>query len=215
MYPDIKNYLKDIKRESCEVYSNGKVQWDIYEFGNKLGSWKGFRRCVATSLSRECDGQGILDLSGPDSIIYTNIGTNFKADETLKNIGLDELFEAKSIVQLSHARGADELIHRSLKELATTESLPFKIFDLNKAYYHLLAISHFLYETYKEDICFDSIDIRCYPNTFRRALIDFAGEVVKGARNITLRVSAAMQETYDIKKLWRRCINPPVPILMT
>ncbi|QZT36684.1 IS1380 family transposase [Halosquirtibacter xylanolyticus] len=210
MYKDITSELEHIKRGDCEKYTNGTLQWDLYDFGNKLKSWSKFWRCIATSLSREEDGQRVLDLSGPDNLIYTNIGKNKISDERLKKADMSDILTAKGIVQLSHHRGADELIHRSLKELATTESLPFKKFNQNKVYYYILAMSHSLFEAYKNDISYDKISAKAYPNTFRRKLIDFAGEIVEGGRNTTLRIAKEVQEEFEIKELWERCLKPPI-----
>jgi hypothetical protein len=39
----------------------------------------------------------------------------------------EKYFEAAAIVRLSHARGVDELVHRSLKELATENNCPSRL----------------------------------------------------------------------------------------
>ena len=56
-----------------------------------------------------------------DTLIYINFGNNKIADKRLRDSGGEHLFETSAIVHLSHKRGADELIHRSIKELATKE----------------------------------------------------------------------------------------------
>jgi hypothetical protein len=48
--------------------------------------------------------------------------------------GGSQYFEAVTIVRRSHQRGADELIHRSIKEPATKEQLHFKSMGMNRAY---------------------------------------------------------------------------------
>ena len=117
--------------------------WKYVEFGSKLSSWKQFRRCIFTKLHMDQKGQYILDIEKPDSIIYTNIGMSQEADVKLRVAGGQKNFETENIIALSHQRGADELIHRSIKELATKEQLPFKSFGMNRVYYFLLVISHF------------------------------------------------------------------------
>ena len=160
-----------------------------------------------------CDSQGQYLLGfddKADSLIYTNIGNNKIADARLKAAGGDNLFETDAIIQLSHKRGADELIHRSLKELATKEQLPFKKFGMNRAYYFLLVISHFILEAYKRDVTADVIPIGVYPNTFRRRLVDFAAMITYGGRSITLKVTREIYETFKLENLWQRCQSPPI-----
>jgi len=145
----------------------------------------------------------------PDSIIYTNIGNCPAADEKLRAIGGDEWFKAETIIIKSHQRGADELIHRSLKELATKEQLPFKAFGMNRAYYFMLVFTHFLFEAYKQDVTAEVIPVTVYPNTFRRKIIDFAVKITSRARNIVLNVTKSIYETINIEELWKRCQSPP------
>jgi hypothetical protein len=110
---------------------------------------------------------------------------------------------------MSHQRGADELIHRSIKELATKEQLPFKSFGMNRAYYFMLVITHFFFEAYKQDVTADVVPITTYPNTFRRKLIDFAAKITSGARSIKLNVSRTIYEAININQIWERCQSPP------
>jgi len=81
---------------------------------------------------------------------------------------------------------SDELIHRSIKELATKEQLPFQHIEMNRAYYYLLAVSHFLFESYKRDVTYQVLPINSNPNTFRRRLIDFAVKIVSHYGEIIL-----------------------------
>ena len=209
IYDDIKEYVREIPQENYDEISKNKAIWNYVEFGNKLGSWSKFRRCIFTKLQRDGNGQYVMDFGKPDNVIYTNIGLSKKADERLRKAGGEHYFEAKTIIQESHKRGADELIHRSVKEMATKEQLPFKSFGMNRAYYFLLVITHFLFEAYKQDVTADVMPITVYPNTFRRKLIDFAAKITSGAGSITLRVTKTIYETIDIVDLWKRCKSPP------
>lgn len=119
-------------------------------------------------------------------------------------------FEAETIISLTHERGADELIHRSVKELATKEQLPFQSFGMNRAYYYLLVIVHFMFECYKRDITPDVIPVTAYPNTFRRKLIDFAVKITSRSRYIIMNVTRTIFETIQIDVLWKRCQSPPI-----
>ena len=118
--------------------------------------------------------------------------------------------QKKNIIELSHSRGADELIHRSIKELATKEQLPFKSIGMNQTYYFLLIISHFIFETYKRDVTKDVIAVTSYPNTFRRKIIDFAAKITSGSGYVILNVPRAIYETFNIDKLWEKCQSPPI-----
>jgi len=209
IYTDVKEYVKDIPSQNFCSFKKNKAVWGYVEFGNKLKSWKKFRRCIFTKLNCDESGQYVLDFSKPDNVIYTNIGNCKKADDKLRAAGGDSYFFTESIIQISHSRGADELIHRSIKELATKEQLPFKSFGMNRAYYFMLVITHFIFEAYKQDVTVDIVPITTYPNTFRRKLIDFAAKITLGSRSIKLNVSRTIHETINFKELWERCQSPP------
>jgi len=151
----------------------------------------------------------VLDFARPDTIFYTNIGQDSAITEQLINAEQGELLTADSIITLAHKRGKDELIHRSIKELATKEQLPFKNMEMNRAYYYLLAISHFLFESYKRDVAYTVLPIESYPNTFRRKLIDFAVKIVSHSGQIILNVTSDINERLKVIELWRLCKNPP------
>ena len=209
IYTDIKEYVKELEPTGFGQFSKNKAIWKYTEFGNKLKSWTRFRRCIFTKLHLDQNDQYLLDIGKPDSIIYTNIGACQEADEKLIAANGQKYFETENIIALSHQRGADELIHRSIKELATKEQLPFKSFGMNRAYYYMLVISHFIFETYKRDITPDIIPITAYPNTFRRILIDFAAKITTRARNIVLNVTKTVYETINIEQIWEKCQSPP------
>lgn len=207
-YGDIKEYLSKTKTEDYKKYKGNGV-WSYIEFGNILKSWNKFRRCIYTTMNEGEDGQFMFEFARPDNLIYTNIGQDPKLNQALKKAGRKDLLEAESIIGLSHQRGKDELIHRSLKELATKEQLPFKSIEMNRGFYYLLVISHFLFESYKRDITDNVIPVTVYPNRFRRELIDFAAKIVSHSGEIILKVSNAIRESIKIFELWERCQSPP------
>lgn len=209
IYNDIKEYVGQIPVEDFGEFRKNKAVWKYTEFGNKLKSWTKFRRCIFTSMSTDQEGQYLLEFNKPDSIIYTNIGTCKQADDKLRAAGGEHYFESQTILQKSHERGADELIHRSLKEFATKEQLPFQSFGMNRAYYFMLVITHFLYEAFKEDVTVNVIPITSYPNTFRRIMIDFAAKITSGAGYIKLNVTKTIYNTLNIIDLWEKCQSPP------
>ena len=209
LYKDIKEYIHELPNEGYRELRKNKATWKFLEFGNKLKSWKRFRRCIFTKLTMDQNGQYLLGLSRPDSVISTNIGMCKQADELLLAAGGEKYFEAKTIISLSHDRGADELIHRSIKELATKEQLPFKSFGMNRSYYYLLVIVHFMFECYKRDVSPDVVPVTAYPNTFRRKLIDFAVKITSRSRYIIMNVTRTIFENIQIDILWKRCQSPP------
>lgn len=212
IYKDVKEYAELYPSEAYGELTKNKAVWKFFEFASKRGTWKRYRRSIFTTLSCDEFGQYVLDLKGnkTDNLIFTNIGTNPEADRRLRTAGGEEYFEAKNIIELSHSRGADELIHRSIKELATKEQLPFKNMGMNRTYYFLLVISHFIFETYKRDVTKDVIAVTSYPNTFRRKVIDFAAKITSGSGYVILNVPRTIYETFNFEKLWKNCQSPPI-----
>ncbi len=209
MYKDIKNYLNQIPNSAYRNFNKNGF-WSYIEFGNQLKSWKRFRRVIFTTLGTDENGQFCLDFVKTDMLIYTNLDVDKQMTEQLIKAGGKYLLSAESIIQQAHQRGADELIHRSIKELALKEQLPFKKKEMNRGYYYFLAFSHFLFECFKRDVSYDVLPITSYPNTFRRQLIDFAAKVVTGGREIKLKVMSAIYNKINILELWVRCQSPPV-----
>ena len=82
--------------------------------------------------------------------------------------------------------------------------------EMNRAYYYLLVISHFLFESYKRDVTKEVFSIESYPNTFRRQLIDFAVKIVAHGGEIILNVTNEISERLNIFNLWARCQSPPL-----
>jgi hypothetical protein len=209
IYADVKEYAQEFTEDAFGKIKKNKAIWNFVEFGNKLKSWNKFRRCILTKLKRDENGQYVIGFEKPDSLIYTNIGMNKEMDDKLIAAGGERYFQPETIIQKSHERGAYELIHRSIKEFATKEQMPFKSLDMNRSYYFMLVITHFIFETYKRDVTQDVIPITAYPNTFRRKLIDFAAKLISHARDFKLCVNKYIYESINIVKLWQRCQSPP------
>ncbi len=212
IYNDVREYAELLPEEQYNELSKGKAIWKYFEFASKRDTWKRFRRSIFTTISCDEKGQYVIGLGNKktDNLIYSNIGTNSVADTRLKEAGGEKYFKAENIITLSHQRGADELIHRSIKELATKEQLPFKRMGMNRAYYFLMVISHFIYETYKRDVTNDVIPITSYPNTFRRKIIDFATKITSGSGYIILNVPRTVFDNFKINDLWKKCQSPPI-----
>lgn len=212
IYKDIREYAELLPSEQYSELSKDKSIWKYFEFASKLGTWKRFRRSIFTTLSCDENGQYVIGLGNKrtDNLIFTNIGTNTIADAKLEAVAGNEYFKAENIVSISHQRGADELIHRSIKELATKEQLPFKRMGMNRAYYFLMVISHFIFETYKRDVTYQVISINSYPNTFRRKIIDFATKITSSSGYIILNVPKTIFDNFKINDLWKKCQSPPI-----
>lgn len=210
-YDDLKEYAGRIPPGAYQTLLKGNQSWQFVEFGNRLKSWQKFRRCIFTTLETEVDGQLNLEFAKTDSFIYTNLGVEDELTEKLIGAGGQHYLTPQGIIELNHGRGKGELTHRSLKEFATKEQLPFERFGMNRAYYYFLVISHFLYEAFKRDALEDIIPACCYPNTFRRRLIDFAAKIVTTGGHIILKVTQCVFEGLQLKLLWQR-VNIPEPI---
>ncbi len=211
VYEDIKQYVKGLAAEAFRSY---KQTWTFVEFGNRLKSWNTFRRCIFTSQETEEDGQIAFEFARPDSVIYTNIGQNKELDDKLVRAAGDDWLTAEKIIELDHSRGKSELVHRSEKEFAGREQLPFKRFGMNRAFYYFMLASHFLFEAYKRDVACDVMPIAAYPNTFRRTMIDFAAKIVSTGGAVILKVTQTVYEVLKLSDLWRS-IDEIEPVFVT
>jgi len=208
MYPDIKSDLGKTDEGSYSEFKKNKTVWRYIELGHKLKSWISYRRCIITKLQTDDKGQFILDFCKPDSAIYTNFCNCTVADQRLQRCDGEKYFNTQTIIETSNQQDADELIHPSIKELAVKEQLPFEKLGMNRAYYFILANTHFLYESFKEDISHDVVPIASYPNTFRRKMIDFVAKFTSKARSTILNVSQHIHDQLNLAELWRRCQCP-------
>lgn len=229
-YGDTKPHINGLKQANLEImdqkrehpadnkdskllfneFKTGDTLWQYIEFGSCLQSWTKFRRCIYTQQASDENGQLLLDFHKSDNLIYTNIGNDPALNQQLKTAGYGKYLQAEEIIKLSHSKGKDELIHRSIKDFATKEQLPFKKFYKNAAYYYIMIIAHFLFEAYKTDVTSEVVPIKSYPTTFRRKLIDFAVKIVSHGRQIILQVNRDTCNNLNIRDIWARCQKPPV-----
>ncbi len=195
--------------EPLSVYDNGKNAWGFTEFRSRLDSWNmiGSLRTIFTTLLDDNSTECTIDFTKPDSVLYTNIGVDEKLTRQLCESGNEKYLKTEEIIELAHSRGALELNHRSLKDLMTSESLPFKRFGMNSAYYYIMLIAHFIFETYKEDMeeNIREISSTMYPTTFRRVAIDFAVKFCKTGGKIILKVTEHIAKSLQISLLWKQC----------
>jgi hypothetical protein len=149
-----------------------------------------------------------LDYVRPLSILYTNLGMGQTIDQRLAAAGQQHHLAAEGIIAGYHGRGADELVHRGLKDFGF-EELPFLRFAPNAALYYTMLVAFFLFECFKEDVCGEVIPVEAYATTLRRRLIDVAAKIVRHAGQIILKVAAAAMEQLQFAALWVRSNAPP------
>jgi hypothetical protein len=208
IYEDVKRHVQASERLHWGRYQRGKQMWDFVEFGSRRERWKKFRRAVFCR-PLESNGQMLLEFVRPVSVLYTNLGMGFPIDQQLRDAGYGHLLNTESIIGSAHGRGADELVHRALKDFGS-QVLPFKRFAPNAAFYYTLLVAFFLYECFKEDVCGGVVPLEAYPTTLRRKVIDVAAKIVRTSGKIILKVASAAWDFLGFDKLWNKCAHPPV-----
>jgi hypothetical protein len=208
LYDDITIFAARVPVAGWSEFHGSDKVWRYFEFGDRRGSWDKSRRAFYTQPLTE-DGQWLLEFARPDTVIYTNLGMGGEIDTLLEAAGLREWTGAEQVIRLHHSRGADELVHRALKEFGT-ETLPFKRFAPNAAYYYIMALAFFLYECFKEDVTEPVVPVVSYATTLRRKVIDFAAKIVRTGGQTVLKVTKATWNQLDIARLWERSQCPPV-----
>jgi hypothetical protein len=208
IYDDIKSRVRATERVHWGRYTKGKKAWDYLEFGSRRESWSKFRKAIFCR-PMDCNGQLLLEFARPETVLYTNPGMGFKVDEQFQTAGFAHRLGTESVIEFAHGRGADELVHRALKEFAS-ETLPFKRFSRNAAFYHTLLVAFLLYEAFKEDVCSEAIPIESYPTTLRRKVLDIAGKIVRTSGKIILKITEVVWTCLHFEKLWNRSAHPPV-----
>src|SRR2546427_3105431 len=194
----IKEQVAAIGEKEWNVYDNGRQKWSYAGFQYRCDKWENAYRALYTRP--KYDGQqGLLEFARPDNIIVTNLSSADLNDECL--------------IYYHHQRGADELPHRGLKEFGS-EQMPFKRFGANQAFYYVMVIAFFLFETFKEDNLEDILPISSYATTVRRQLVDIAAKIVRTGGAVMLKVPKAIMERLKLDTLWTRCRQAP-PVLAT
>ena len=212
IYKDIAQYLAEVPRQQLQECQKDRNIWEYCEFGNRRGSWKRFRRAIYTKPVTDEQGQGIFEFARPETIIYTNLGTNRNVTTAFSNAlgSVEAAISPQLIINTYHLRARDELVNRAFKEFGT-EHLPFKRFASNAAYYYLMVIGFFLFETFKRDMDSPVIPVTWYPTTFRRRCLDIAGKIVRTAGRTVLKITATAQGNLQFQELWKRSVAiPPI-----
>ena len=207
-YPDVQTMADSLGPEEFASYSNGQACWRYAEWFNCRSSWHQFRRLIYLETEREPEGQQVLAFARRPSVLYTNLSPYWVRRSSACREVLQPYLEGEAIVRLYHGRGADELVHRALKDFGF-EELPMKRFEANTAVYYLLLISFFLMETFKEDVARGVVPAGSYARRLRRRLIDVAGKIVRSSRQVILRVTTAVWNGLNWQRLWQRAAKPP------
>jgi hypothetical protein len=210
---EVVEYARQAQASSWGSYRNRQQEWQYLEFGHRCGSWKRMRRFVYTRPVYENE-QRLLEFARPDTVIVTNLGRGEAIDRALQDAGLGDWSEPARIIELYHQRGADELVFRALKEFAS-ETLPFRSFSANSAFYHTMLVAFFLFESFKEDVAAPVVPVTAYATRVRRTLVDFAGKIVRTAGRTILKVAGAAFQQLKLRELWERSGSPPPFVWIT
>ncbi len=213
MYDDIKQYIEETPDDAFSEYKIGKRLWFFHDFKDRRKSWATSYRCIYTKpINDEC-GQIILDFERPESLIYTNLTMDNKVSRDLMKVRNIETIEPESIIKAYHDRARDELVNRAFKDFGT-ERLPFKRFSANSAFYYVMVIAFFMFESFKADMEMESIPVSWYPSTFRRRFIDSAGKIVRSGRKIILKTTGIFFDLFSLPDLWTKTASvDPVLII--
>lgn len=205
MYQDIKIYVEELPDEAFYEFSKGKNAWIYCDFANKRKSWQRFWRTIYFKPVSDDTGQFIFEYARPETVIYTNLGmSNTITNSILEIHGNGETdISAQAIINSYHFRATDELVNRGFKDFGT-EHLPFKSFTANTAFYYMMAISFFLFESFKADMKSETVPITWYATSFRRKVLDFAAKIVYSARRVVLKITESVNRSLDFARLWQR-----------
>ena len=207
-----KQKVAAIPEEEWKEYANEQQVWSYARFQYQCDKWKrGYRALYTRPL---CAGQQrLLEFARPDNIIVTNLAAGEPVVEAMPGDARKYWLRDDSLIFHHHQRGADELPHRGVKDFGS-EQLPFHRFGSNQAYYYLMLIGFFLFQTFKEDNLQDILPLNSYATTVRRQLIDIAAKLVRTGHAVILKVTQAVMDRLKLQLLWTRCQNPvPIEIL--
>jgi len=207
IYEELKTLAEKAETGQWRQYRHHRQVWDYLELGDRRGAWETFRRAFLCRPVAE-GRQRLLDYVRPLSILYSNLGMGQTIDQYLAAVGQGHYLEAEGIIASSHSRGADELVHRGLKDFGF-EELPFLRFAPNAALYYTMLVAFFLFECFKEDVCGEVMPVEAYATTLRRRLIDVAAKIVRHAGKIILKVAATAMEQLQFAALWAKSSAPP------
>jgi hypothetical protein len=207
LYEELQALAEKAETGQWRPYRHRQQVWEYLELGDRRRTWQRFRRAVLCRPVTE-DRQQLLDYVRPLSIFYTNLGMGQAIDQRLAAVGQKHYVEAEGLIAGYHGRGADELVHRGLKDFGF-EELPFLRFAPNAALYYTMLVAFFLFECFKQDVSGEVIPVEAYATTLRRRLLDVAAKIVRHAGQTILKVAAAAMEQLQFAALWAKSSVPP------
>ena len=212
IYKDIAKRIQSFSKKDFFLFKkkgpNQNAAWLCIDFRDKRGVWKKSRRVVFTSPCIQ-GTQGFLYPGKKDRLYYTNLEDDCPYIDKLLAAGGSRYLSREGIVQLAHGRGVSELTHRHLKNFGF-EKLPFLRFNANAAFYYMMLVSFFLYESYKYDCLHGIVTLSCYASTLRRHLIDFAGKIVNHSGKLILKIPEAVYDRLNLCRVWSLVHSPPI-----
>jgi hypothetical protein len=213
MYHDLTERVEEMPDEAFYEYTKGRKSWVYTEFEDSRKCWSTSWRTIYAKPINDDDGQIVFEYARPETIIYTNIGMDNEITASILKLHQEEEKEVEgispqAIINDYHMRARDELVNRALKDFGT-EHLPFKRFTSNAAYYYLMAIAFFIFEAFKKDADSQAVEITWYAQTFRRKVLDFAGQIVSSGRRLKIKINTALIERLDFSKIWENSVAAP------
>jgi hypothetical protein len=204
LYKDICEYIAGHSVEEWTAYRpEGKGHWEYIAFEDRREIWEKGRRALYCRPISESSGQGILPFSRPDTVIYTNLGTDNQLNQQLIALKQQALIEDSAVLESYHQRGLDELTNRGLKDFHA-EQVPFKRFESNMFWYFMILISFALLENFKEAIACPLVDRHAYPTSVRRRVLDIAAKITHHGGRIVLKVTRSTWEALAFPTIWAR-----------
>lgn len=203
----LKEFALALESTEWKRFSNERQTWSYTEFGTRCLKWKRFYRVVYMKPDYEGD-QRVFDFARRDQAIITNMGSYRGLFLNVPDSTRETLFQVERLIREHHAKGADELTHRGIKDFGF-EKLPFKAFGSNVAFYYLMIIAYNIMTWYKRDVLQGLVGRSSYATTVRRQAIDFAAKIVKTGRKIILKVTTSTMERLRLDLLWERCNKVP------
>lgn len=200
MYQDLKPVISETEDTYFRTFTKKERSWLYTEFGDRRKNWNRFYRTIFTKPVTEEKEQLVFEFERPETLIYTNRGID-TAITAQRAHNAPDLMCAESIISTCHERARDELVNRALKDFGT-ELVPFKRFSSNAFYYYMMCISFFLFESFTVDVDSPAIPVTWYAESFRRKIIDTAGQIVVSGRQILLKIPEVMSKSLNFGLLW-------------
>ena len=153
-----------------------------------------------------------MEFERHENVILTNIGVKDKVLQHLTPEEKEQWLKPEFVIASHHARGADELPHRALKDFGT-ESFPFLRFFPNAAFYYIMLIAFFVFEAFKRDVLTGVLPATCYASRVRRLLFDTAAKIVSKSRKLILKIFEATLKRLEFLRLWELALQDPIILL--